>query len=209
PPGKIPNENHACVACVAGKSASFGSTSCSNCNKTGEYSSEGAAFCKVSLGGSVPSSNRDGTFECPANEFSEAESDACLPCEDGFHSKKGSSSCSSCLPGERYDFTTEACVQCDLGKFSATGKGTLCFECDASQGFVASSAGSPSCQYCGAGSYASASSNSCKECPASKFSVGGTSFCSSCVLGQFSSDPGSTSCDLCEAGFTPLTNQTG
>ena len=120
----------------------------------------------------------------------------------------GSSSCYSCIPGQRYDSSSVAvnkCADCGVDEYNVNGDGASCTDCAANS---YSNTGSSSCYTCAPGyEYYSTMPVSvdhpqkCAQCPISEYSATGVS-CEVCAAssGYVQHVAGSASCDYCGLG---------
>ncbi|GMI18635.1 hypothetical protein TrLO_g5769 [Triparma laevis f. longispina] len=212
-----------CVKCAVGKFSRQGDgTTCDDC-PYGEYSVEsGSVSCspgppgyRVNVETAVPAAS--GIVVCSAGKFSKGKTHECTDCEEGKYSEPMSSSCLSCAAGkvetrvrtltaegDSYESRDTVCTACPVAKREDKGS---CVSC--TDGYVASSQGTTTCDYCGAGKFASLTSNTCEDCPAATFSVGGSLACVPCEVGKYNANVGAPACTICPAGQVASSNQTG
>ncbi|GMH77788.1 hypothetical protein TrST_g13868 [Triparma strigata] len=123
----------------------------------------------------------------------------CEPCKTdvGEYSPAGSGYCLSCTSGTYYDEEQNACFDCPVGRFTATGGIGLsgCEFCP--EGFYSSTTGSPTCFACQPGKYVNALNSTCVECEPGHFSGVASSSCSACEQGKFADGVGNAECTKC------------
>jgi len=192
PPGYYWNNTHD-VPCPAGTFSADGASSlslCGECNSSGQFSSEGAAFCSTNGAGTSVNDHRSDTSRCPANTFSVGATDSCTSCLGG-HSKPGSASCISTPPGYYWNSTHD--VACPAG---TAGQGE-CLACDGNGEY--SKIKAAYCSVTGGGTVPLTNRSGVEDCPADTYSIGESDACTSCEEGGHSL-PGSSSCFFCRLG---------
>ena len=164
-------------------------------------------------------------ISCPAGTYSDTAGKSgttatqCSACADGYFSAAGASSCGQCTAactGSTYESTScsatsdrvcTACTSCTnptngtasvTGCSGTSGPGTCSYSCDAGY-YYDSSASTPTCTKCTAGTYSAAGSTSCTSCAAGTYSAAGASSCTNCDAGKYS-DAKASSCTNCAAG---------
>ncbi len=163
--------------------------------------SNGSATCAAGKAGSGIWLHEAGRFDCVA-------------CAAGKFSFGGTNACIECEAGKYLPAVgATQCFACPSGKFgTATGglnESSVCHACPA--GFVANKDGSTSCTGCNSGEYApSLGSTVCKACELGRYSASKNStHCDICAPGEFSDALAATKCTLCDAGrFNPLVERT-
>ena len=99
----------------------------------------------------------------------------CEDCGAGYIVNAKKTTCTSCSPGE-YESSHTGCSPCDVGKYSATGKGTSCTSCG--DGHIVN-AEKTKCTSCPAGRY-----EACRWACTDKALQGGPRLCNECVAAQ-------------------------
>ncbi|GMH50627.1 hypothetical protein TL16_g00828 [Triparma laevis f. inornata] len=163
---------HECKPCVLGKYSVGGVNECldcesgkfnlndgaSSCSPEGQYSSSvGAATCSTAPAGKKPTSNRQGTENCPPGTFSAGGKTECVQYESGKFSSEGAVGCSQCEPGEvpvatlvknaRWYTSTDQteCLLCPAGRISGVSASS-CTVCE--EGKYAENEGNTECKFC-------------------------------------------------------------
>ncbi|GMI16763.1 hypothetical protein TrLO_g12393 [Triparma laevis f. longispina] len=190
-----------CAVCGAGKFIA------STCTTTSNTDCEDCAMGTFINTASTSISDTE-CEECPLGKISMADRSACEECDrEGEYSDSSRASfCKTAAAGFKPSANRQTVEPCPVGKFSRGGNDD-CTDCDVDQGFVAPTQQRASCDYCGAGKYASTSTNACELCPPSEYSVGGASSCLSCDVNTYTDTNGATVCDYCDPGQIPHTNQ--
>eukprot|EP00942_MAST-04A_sp_MAST-4A-sp1_P003604 g3604.t1 len=194
-----------CTQCLAGKYLS--GKICKGCS-TGKYSAAGAAKC----------------LDCPKGKWTNHDSSGCNDCPAGFY---------GLLEGQTNQ--SDACVQCEKGKFSSSigadskdlcndcplgtasnvvgaNNSKFCLPCD--KGKVANTSGSIVCSTCPNGAWATGGkdvttgtgSTLCRECGLGKFL--NKTVCSLCPVGKFQDRLGQIACRKCKTGHSIPTRTT-
>lgn len=155
----------------------------------------------------------NGCRQCPAGYYCDGK-DA-KQCDQGQYSGAGAASCTACPAGTYTNqkgtvrCTTVQCGWYGTGSNDGNNRGAT-DQKQCGQGYY-SSAGSPSCTKCPAGSYCNSSTNCApSQCQPGRFSAAeGASDCTECPAGTYVNQYGSTSCCQCCAGsFQSSTGQT-
>ena len=181
------------IQCPAGKFSANGGL-CRPCNRTGEYSRAGAAYCSVAGAGRIPTKNRTTTEPCPIHTYSVGASDYCEKCIDG-HASIGSASCQTTPNGHYYQVETERDLPCREGTWSTGANNvTGCIPC--SLGFV-SNHGSGYCDVCQPGTFSNENRTRCIQCPKGSYSGVGAHQCKSCEASKFNDESGKDACKFC------------
>jgi hypothetical protein len=181
-----------CAACPSGWSSSAGSTACSVC-PLGFYSGEiNSALCKACPNGyfgtkkkasscvlcssgkySTTPANNKGIVDCTECQHGHYSIDTqpnanCLGCPSGYYQEaKGQADCKSCPKGfvnVGTDGKASECIECLVGKYSATPASVQCMFCPA--GYYQGLVGSSACVVCSDRSVSDVGANRCIECPA-------------------------------------------
>jgi hypothetical protein len=124
----------------------------------------------------------------------------CEPCQLGYSSDLGSSSCFACSAGTYNNAIQTSCTSCPQGKFQNVSGMSFCFDCPFNLGTASSgSSSSYFCQSCKIG-YGIVADEGCAACSPGRFSNSTGSSCSNCTLGRVSRQLASSSCSICPAG---------
>ena len=172
---------------------------------------EGSAFCKTAPVGHRPASNRDYIEQCPKDTFSIGASDDCINCDNGGHSRPGSSACEKCATGKYYNEAEIRCDPCPKNTFTISGAADIsgCEPCQNAGEHAPE--GSGYCQSCTSGKYYHEPANDCLKCPSGSFTAtGGVGLdeCKQCPEGFHSEEPGAATCFACPAGKYASADQT-
>lgn len=215
-----------CLDCPTGLvAAATGQTACALCGEGRFAVAPGASICRNCDDGRYWPSATQGTTEClrcPAGKYVLPAGlpplykmpTACTDCRYNEVSMAGSSSCSTCEPGQFIDKITKPaewrCASCTPGSYALNGSVT-CTACPAGTYSLARASG---CTNCPAGSYsASPGSAACTQCPAGTYSnrsrATSAATCMPCVGQNFSAADGSTACLRCPADMPALAGHRG
>ena len=139
---------------------------------------------------------------CPAGQYADSASPACLDCAGGSYTDvKGTAACSTCIPGTYATGPAwTICDVCSPGNFAASGS-SACTACTA--GTYADQAQSAQCTECVAGKFsATNAAASCDEClPGTAQPDSSKTECVDCLAGEYQSDYGQATCTPCFAGY--------
>jgi syndecan 4 len=187
-------------------------------------SSNGSAQCSACLPGSFSSGTAClGCLQaatcssCPAGRYSGAPSQStCSTCAAGSVSGAGSSTCTTCLPGQ-YSNGSVSCLSCSAGRWSARlGQPSAQCEGPCIAGYwcadgattpkqfacntpaVYCPEGSPTPTSVGIGNFSKLNNSVQEPCPPSAFCQSGLQ--TPCRRGSYSNVSGVTECSLCEPG---------
>ncbi|GMH76471.1 hypothetical protein TrST_g1986 [Triparma strigata] len=178
------------------------------CSGEGQYADEpGLSFCKTSVAGTKPATNRLGVENCPPGRYSLGGTNGCLDCAPGKVSEEGAAGCSNCGkcgPGtyKISDCSESLDTQCELcpqNTFSITGAEDLA-GCQVCADGGHSQPGSGYCEQCLTGKYFDEEDNDCKPCPKNTFSLTGASNrygCEDCRNEGEYSQEGAGYCQAC------------
>ncbi|GMH69262.1 hypothetical protein TL16_g05114 [Triparma laevis f. inornata] len=188
-----------CIFCLAGKSSTYGQTSCTDCG-LGTYSGNGEMCTK-----------------CPSGKYSDQPGQP-FACKDCATQKGGGSvhwfsdvetmnmhDCSHCPSGQIVNEAGDGCEACTDGKY-VEAINPKCWPCSPGKS-SGSAVGMPdhsTCSDCPAGKFSSAG-GVCEDCTAGKYSKSGQELdCIPCSPGEYSSgttaDYDATVCQHCPAG---------
>jgi len=98
----------------------------------------------------------------------------------------------SCMTGQYYDASSDACIPCAVGTYTASTRATSCIPCNSDSYTTAT--GQSTCIVCPVGRGGS----QCTTCGAGTYkSIKGVSTCTSCLPGTYSMTVGATSVSTC------------
>jgi len=215
------NDRKSCINCTKGTFSGDGATACQQCVNGTFANKEGMSSCIECSPGRFAQFRSSTTCSvCPSGKFSGSEgSPNCLECSQGKYSNtSGSTACSSCERGRYQNKANHsACDPCSPGKYSLFQGATSCKRC--SSGRFTSKNGTKECQICLAGKFSNSSLDGviCQDCPLGTYSDPGENQCTNappryfvnitgateptlCRNGTTTSEPGQTSCTVCDRG---------
>lgn len=226
PPGKYAPApgTPQCLDCPTGQvAASTGQSTCTVCGE-GRFAVAGASVCRNCADGNYWPSATQGTTAClrcaagkyvlPALPPLYKPPTGCTDCKYNEVSMAGSSSCSTCEPGQFIDKTKTdewKCASCLPGTYALNGSVT-CSSCPAGSYALARAS---ACTGCTAGKYSSggAGAGACIDCPAGTYSAKSRATsaadCLPCVAQNFSGADGSTTCGKCGADYPAIAGHKG
>eukprot|EP00947_MAST-08B_sp_MAST-8B-sp1_P006566 g6566.t1 len=197
--------NTSCIPCGVGKysvaGAAVAQTSPSVCKDclAGKYSDQGVAQTSASVCKDCPAGNytdsggQTSCTACRAGQYSAAMKQTCTLCALGqYNDQTGRAECkgTACVAGEKgttNDRTAaNACTDCAIGKYTATGTLTACISCAA--GTYNTAAKQTTCIGCATGK-----SNALTQQTAA-------TVCIDCVIGKYMGETGKATCISCAAG---------
>ena len=168
-----------CANCDAGKfSSTAGSTVCSTCGP-GTYALAAASMCTECAAGKY------GKAVMSATDLLLLRPPGCTPCHENAWAPTGSGNRSMCLCNAGYTGPdggncqaclagtfkptngSQACVLCEIGKYSTLTAGSSCFQCPSNASSVAGSGNISDCK-CNAGWFGE-DGGSCATCEPGKF----------------------------------------
>ena len=224
-PGKyssVIGASSACTdSCGVGKYSALGASACTDCSVGKYVSSISATSCtSCALG---MSQNRTGATSCDgclAGTYQdEAGQAACKDCPSGKLSTPTRFTCDACQAGQFANEAASECVDCGYGAYAPVPLTGACLACGPGL-FTNKKEAATQCTRCDAGTWSAGSTSNCTACTPGRFSASGQDFCTGCpsetftaafgasscdkcdVLGAgYSSEEGSTDCDVCRAGY--------
>jgi len=192
-----------CVACVTGKYKDITwSIACTDCG-AGKYSDvlhAATDTCRECAAGLYSYHDRSKCVSCPANSYSETQSDAIASCScnAGWSGQNGD--CLACVPGKyKTSSANVACTVCGAGKYSdvVNASTDTCRACAAA---FYSYHDRSKCVPCSVNSYSPAQSDSISSCICNAGWSGQKGVCTACVPGKYKTNSAIHACTVCGAG---------
>jgi hypothetical protein len=206
-----------CSGCPVGKYvATTGASACYSCPTGNICPVKGLAIYKECLGGTyqdMPGETK--CKDCPAGRWQDREGSAtCTLCDPGYYNaEQGAAEHSMCYPCEEGKYSLQAgsanCQECGKDTYTNQLGQVQCRPCKVgytTEGVTTSGLGATRCemkeQPCPAGYYqiiAADDSITCDICANGTYSTDGSK-CTDCKAGSYSSEEGSSFCELCPPG---------
>ena len=205
PVGQYGASSGLCAACAPGSYSNAGATVCANCSagtfmiglrcancSGGFYSTTGATSCS-------PCANLIGNATYLANQPGTNATNCPLACRAGFNYAPGLNACSQCAVGQWSASGSTACSACTSLPTNSTyaGVGTSALNCPfaCNGGYYQSGA---ACLPCAPGTMG-VLGTSCATCPAGTYSAAAATNCTACAPGFYALS-GWSNCTACAAG---------
>ena len=136
-------------------------------------------------------------LDCVAGMFNKVAGSACIHCPFGFvQPATGQKNCRKCKLGQLFTSASQACGECDVGKFGA--KSGICSDCPVNS--FQDAKGRTECTPCEFGQLYTSAAQACGECEAGRFGDKMAGACSACPNGQFQENKATTECKTCKLG---------